>query len=212
MCGNNNVNLNLEAGQGKNPVAECINCENYNSFDFERDYGHPCSGCHFALFGFPSQNDVVVFRWFDKIFDYREFRKAYIDNEMYEEFKDMLHYPHSFTEYRDLLDENAEDEEEETETSNKATFSPDASQHGKEMELTEKIIIEDITTQQLKDPITSGLIYTHFFPHGVAEKTVRHLSERHNADNVMTIIVRPFSGRIKVFEEFIESEEIFGRD
>ncbi len=39
------------------------------------------------------------------------------------------------------------------------------------------VTFEDIMTQQSPEPVTEGMAYTHFFPHGMIEQTMIHLKD-----------------------------------
>lgn len=75
----------------------------------------------------------------------------------------------------------------------------------KKNKLPRGVEFEDVTTEQSKDPITIGLAYTHFFPHGIIEQTVIHLKD--TANHKATLVIAPIVGRTKVIERYVPSKE-----
>ena len=75
----------------------------------------------------------------------------------------------------------------------------------KKNELPRGVTFEDVTTEQSKDPITEGMAYTHFFPHGVIEQTVIHLKDTSN--HQATLVLAPIVGRTRVIERYVPSKE-----
>ncbi len=67
------------------------------------------------------------------------------------------------------------------------------------------VTFEDVTTEQAKVPITEGVAYTHFFPHGIIEQTVIHLKD--TSSHHATLVVEPLVGRSKVIERYVEAKE-----
>ena len=88
-------------------------------------------------------------------------------------------------------------------------FSMDKTVTRKKLSLPNGVKFEDVITEQSPDPISKGLAYTHFFPHGVTEQTLIHLadSDKHQISlTVMTLI-----GRTQLTEGHISAEDVFGR-
>jgi prepilin-type N-terminal cleavage/methylation domain-containing protein len=75
----------------------------------------------------------------------------------------------------------------------------------KKNDLPRGVEFTDVKTEQSKDPIKEGLVYTHFFPHGITEQTVVHLKDTSNHQS--TLIIEPTVGRSKVIEHFVSPEE-----
>ncbi len=88
---------------------------------------------------------------------------------------------------------------------NGPTFSLASYVTRKKNTLARGVEIEDVTTEQSKDPITSGLAFTHFFPHGIIEQTVIHLKDTSN--HQATLVIAPIVGRTKVIERFVPTKE-----
>lgn len=76
----------------------------------------------------------------------------------------------------------------------------------KKNELPRGVEFEDVKTEQAKAPFTEGVVYTHFFPHGIIEQTVIHLKDTSNHHS--TLIIAPTVGRTKVIERFVPAEEV----
>lgn len=75
----------------------------------------------------------------------------------------------------------------------------------KKTDLPRGVEFEDVKTEQQKDPYTEGVVYTHFFPHGIIEQTVIHLKDTSNHHS--TLVIAPTVGRTKVIERFVPAEE-----
>lgn len=88
---------------------------------------------------------------------------------------------------------------------NAPTFSLASYVTRKKNDLPRGVELEDVTTEQTKDPITEGLAYTHFFPHGIIEQTVIHLKDTSN--HKATLVIAPIVGRTKVIERYVPSAE-----
>ena len=75
----------------------------------------------------------------------------------------------------------------------------------RKVDLPRGVEYEDVKTEQQKAALTEGVVYTHFFPHGIIEQTVIHLKDQSN--HHATLIIAPTVGRTKVIERFIPTEE-----
>lgn len=71
------------------------------------------------------------------------------------------------------------------------------------------VIFKDVFTEQTEEPVTKGLAYTHFFPHGLTEQTLIHLEdgEQHRT----TLVISPLIGKTSVLNYYAEREEVFGK-
>jgi general secretion pathway protein H len=69
--------------------------------------------------------------------------------------------------------------------------------------LSKPIRIEDVTTLR-QGKVTEGEAYTQFYPTGMVEKTLLHLTK--GDEDQVTLIVQPLTGRVKVMEGYIEEE------
>ena len=69
---------------------------------------------------------------------------------------------------------------------------------------------EDIITEKSEDPITSGVAYTHFFPHGIVEQTLIHLKD--NSGHQQTLLVWPVLGRTRVEKRHLTLKEAYAEE
>lgn len=91
----------------------------------------------------------------------------------------------------------------------KSPFSLEKTVTRKKMSLPRGVIYEDVVTQQSPEPITEGMAYSHFFPHGVTEQTIIHLKDQstHHASLVLT----PLLGTTELYDRYVNATEIFGK-
>ncbi len=68
---------------------------------------------------------------------------------------------------------------------------------------------EDVITEQSPDPIKSGIVYSHFFPHGLTEQTIVHLKD--TSDHHITLIISPILGRTRMIERYLPKEEAYAQ-
>ncbi|MGE0614564.1 MAG: prepilin-type N-terminal cleavage/methylation domain-containing protein [Bacteriovoracia bacterium] len=71
------------------------------------------------------------------------------------------------------------------------------------------VTFEDVVTEQSPEPIKEGSVYTHFFPHGLAEQTLIHLAD--NSDHKISLVVAPLIGKTRVMEGYVDPDEAFGK-
>ncbi len=116
-----------------------------------------------------------------------------------------------------LLDTN---ETREKEQRQKRFGSPDAEKKApsfglnkivtrKKIGLPAGVAFEDITNQQSQEPITVGTAYTHFFPHGIVEKTIIHIKD--SADHHFSLVIAPITGRTELYERYVSAKEAFAQ-
>lgn len=86
-----------------------------------------------------------------------------------------------------------------------AKFEVDKSVIKKPVQLEKKIRFKEVHTQARKNPITEGHAYTHFFPHGYAERSQIKLQS--DTGKVFTIVVHPLTGRAKVYDRDVDASE-----
>ena len=72
------------------------------------------------------------------------------------------------------------------------------------------VVFEDIITQQSKTPITDGLAFTHFFPHGITEQTIIHLKD--SSGHHGSLVISPLVGNTTVYSHYVTLKEAFGED
>jgi type II secretion system protein H len=79
----------------------------------------------------------------------------------------------------------------------------------KKIGLPRGVTFEDILTQQSPEPITAGVVYTHFFPHGMIEQTIIHLQD--DSQHHISLVISPLVGKTDLYERYINAEEAFGK-
>jgi type IV pilus assembly protein PilA len=71
------------------------------------------------------------------------------------------------------------------------------------------VTFEDIITQQSKTPIKQGVAYTHFFPHGMTEQTIIHLTD--SSGHKASLVISPLVGHTDIWDRYISLEDAFGK-
>jgi prepilin-type N-terminal cleavage/methylation domain-containing protein len=71
--------------------------------------------------------------------------------------------------------------------------------------LSDGISFRDIWVAHQTERATTGAVYTYFFPTGLTEKTVIHLSD--DDDNTYTLLVEPLSGRVRIYPQYFDVSE-----
>ena len=66
------------------------------------------------------------------------------------------------------------------------------------------VAFQDVITQR-QGKVTEGEAFTHFFPVGLAEKTIIHLTDKDR--RAMTLDLNPLTGRVKLYEGYIEIKQ-----
>ncbi len=66
---------------------------------------------------------------------------------------------------------------------------------------------EDVITARSRDPITKGKAYTHFFPHGAAEKTIIHLKDSSN--HQISLVIQPLIGKTRLMQGHVTEKEAY---
>lgn len=97
------------------------------------------------------------------------------------------------------------EEEEKKRKASESAFSLATYVTRKKTDLPRGVEFEDVKTEQREEPFTEGVVYTHFFPHGIIEQTVIHLKDTSNHHS--TLVIEPTVGRTKVIERFVPAEE-----
>lgn len=75
----------------------------------------------------------------------------------------------------------------------------------KKRKLPNGVKIIDIINTQSTMPIIGGTTYTHFFPHGFAEKTIIHLKD--NSEHNISLVVMPLTGKVRIYERYYKENE-----
>lgn len=119
---------------------------------------------------------------------------------------------------RDQLLETKESAEQEerrkrfaklSEKAPKSPFQLETNITRKKQTLPLGVQFEDIMTQQSPDAMVGTLAYTHFFPHGLAEKTLIHLKDTSN--HHISLDISPLLGMTNLTEGYVNGADIFGR-
>lgn len=95
------------------------------------------------------------------------------------------------------------------ENKSESAFKIEKSITRKPVPLPRGVLFDDLYTQITKDPITTGIAYTHFFPHGVSEQTLIHLED--SSEHKQSLVISPILGKTDLYERFITREEAFER-
>lgn len=64
---------------------------------------------------------------------------------------------------------------------------------------------KDVVSEFSEKPLTEGLAYTHIFPHGIAERTLVHLTDLQNHET--TLVLSPVIGKTSVQSGYVKPEE-----
>jgi prepilin-type N-terminal cleavage/methylation domain-containing protein len=86
-------------------------------------------------------------------------------------------------------------------------FKMDKTITRRQISLPTGVSFEDIVSQKSRDPITEGKAYTHFFPHGVTEQTIIHLTDKSN--HKLSLVVTPLLGKVDLYNGYLKQDEIF---
>lgn len=75
----------------------------------------------------------------------------------------------------------------------------------KAVTLKSDVLIDDIYTPRLDQPISTGRGYLYFFPLGLTEAAVIHLSDE-KKETFYSLLVHPLNGRVSVKNSFVEPD------
>lgn len=76
----------------------------------------------------------------------------------------------------------------------------------KKKSLPNGVSFDEIKTEQSKEWKTSGIAYTHIFPHGITEKTVIHIKD--NGEHKITLILTAILGKTKQMDGYIPDDSV----
>ena len=79
----------------------------------------------------------------------------------------------------------------------------------KKIKLPTGVVFEDVVTQQSPDPITEGNAYTHFFPQGLTEQTIVHLTD--SSQHHVSLVPTPLIGKTNLYDKYVKREEVFAK-
>jgi general secretion pathway protein H len=75
----------------------------------------------------------------------------------------------------------------------------------KAVTLKSDVLIDDIYTPRLDQPISTGRGYLYFFPLGLTEAAIIHLSDK-KQETFYSLVVHPLNGRVSVKSSFVEPD------
>ncbi len=103
-------------------------------------------------------------------------------------------------------------EEDIEKEANSSGFALDKAITRKKLSLPRGVEFIDLTTEaDLQNPIKTGMAYTHFFPHGLAEQTVIHLTD--SSKNKSTLVISAVLGRTRLISgEVLAKNALEGKD
>ena len=87
-------------------------------------------------------------------------------------------------------------------------FQIDKSVTRKKISLPSGVTFKAIYSTQKENPIETGVAYTHFFPQGMIEPTLIHITDLQ--DHQISIVISSLVGRVKVMNGFVGRREAFG--
>lgn len=79
----------------------------------------------------------------------------------------------------------------------------------KKLSLPSGVKFEDIMTQQSSEPILEGTAYSHFFPNGLSEQTLIHLSD--NSGHRITLTITALLGQTDLYDRYATPAEVFAK-
>ncbi len=136
------------------------------------------------------------------------YNQAAVKNQVYRLHYDLDNHKYWIESSTDKVFFKTEEDEKRNQRERKpptAKFQIDTTTIKKPVQLEKKIRFKDIRTQAKSEPIRSGDAYTHFFPHGYAERSEIRLQSA--TGQVFTIVVNPLTGRAKVYDRDLEAKE-----
>jgi general secretion pathway protein H len=68
-----------------------------------------------------------------------------------------------------------------------------------------KVILADYYVPRLESPLTEGQAYLYFFPLGMTEPALIHLSDA-KRETFYSLVVHPLTGRVKVVNRYVEAD------
>jgi general secretion pathway protein H len=93
--------------------------------------------------------------------------------------------------------------------SEESAFQMEKSITRKKVSLPRGVVFEDVITQQSTEPLTSGKAFSHFFPNGLSEQTIIHLTDQ--SKHRITLAISPLLGQTDLYDRYATPNEIFGK-
>jgi general secretion pathway protein H len=78
----------------------------------------------------------------------------------------------------------------------KARFAADAGAAKRHSAPLQGISISTVWTARFDEPVTQGRAYLYFFPEGMTERAIIHLTD--TSDGVFSLVVHPLTGRVRI--------------
>jgi len=78
----------------------------------------------------------------------------------------------------------------------KARFAPDSTSTKQRSAPLKGITINAVWTGRLEEPVTQGRTYLYFYPEGMTERAIIHLTD--SADGAFSLVVHPLTGRVQI--------------
>lgn len=104
-------------------------------------------------------------------------------------------------------DKEIEEEEKKVKKDEEESETPEftAAEDGvvKKVRLDKAVRIKDVYVAHQEGVLSSGTAYLYFFPRGLTEKAIIHLSDE-DESNPYSIIVEPLTGRCRIKAEYVE--------
>lgn len=108
-------------------------------------------------------------------------------------------------------DEDSQEEDksqdEETPPSSEGGFSETEDELLKVFKLDDNIKFYGIYVAHQKNVVSEGKVILYFFPRGATEFAVIYLSDEDD-EKFMTLVLNPLNGKVEVFDQYIEYDEI----
>lgn len=95
-----------------------------------------------------------------------------------------------------------------TDAEQKSSFQIETSITRNKVSLPTGTKFDDVSTQQGSEPILSGIAYCHFFPNGMSEQTLIHVSDQ--SKHKITLAITALLGQTDLYERYATANEIFG--
>lgn len=110
------------------------------------------------------------------------------------------------TEMEELKEEKPKDEEEAKLQAQNALFQMDSKLIKGPTELPGELKFEDVELRRRERPVTTGKVYIHFFPQGLADEAVIHLKGSEKLR--WTLAIHPLTGKATTLNEHVTLKEM----
>ncbi len=103
-------------------------------------------------------------------------------------------------------DKEKENERDADDKSPPPPFAPDPQVMKKPDELPADLMFESVELVNVKEPITTGIVYIHFLPNGYTDEAAIHLKRGEKV--AWTLAIDPLTGRMDILDEFRKLEDL----